>query len=166
MLKIVGCIMVVLTSTAIGYEKSKEISIHRRELEELQRIFMMIQAELEHLKTPFGELFLKIQNRTEGKYKLWMNDIGKELKTYQKGTFEKIWNRSIEVHFKESFLTTSEIEELKQISKNISHMEAIRLYLTQIEISIQYIREEEKTKKKLYQSMGIMVGIFLVIVLV
>ena len=58
------------------------------------------------------------------------------------------------------------LEELKHIGKHLSQPEAIRLYLIQLESSIQTTREEEKEKKKLYQSMGILVGIFLVLVLI
>ena len=83
-----------------------------------------------------------------------------------KSTFEEIWITAIDIHFKDTFLTYSELEELKQIGKNISHKEALALFLAQIELFIQHTREEEKTKKKLYQSMGIMTGIFLVIVLI
>ena len=153
-------------SAALGFEKAKELTKHRKELEELQRIFIMIQAELTYIKSPLGELFLKLQNKTEGKYQLWMRDISKELKRFQQHTFEEIWNISVENHFKESFLTKIELEELKQIGKNISHTEAIDLFLTQIELFNQHTREEEKSKKRLYQSMGVMAGIFLVIVLI
>ena len=153
-------------SAALGFEKAKELTKHRKELEELQRIFIMIQAELTYIKSPLGELFLKLQNKTEGKYQLWMRDISKELKRFQQHTFEEIWNISVENHFKESFLTKIELEELKQIGKNISHTEAIDLFLTQIQLFIQHTREEEKSKKRLYQSMGVMAGIFLVIVLI
>ena len=166
MSKIVGCIIILVMSAALGFEKAKELTKHRKELEELQRIFIMIQAELTYIKSPLGELFLKLQNKTEGKYQLWMRDISKELKRFQQHTFEEIWNISVENHFKESFLTKIELEELKQIGKNISHTEAIDLFLTQIELFIQHTREEEKSKKRLYQSMGVMAGIFLVIVLI
>ena len=166
MFKIVGSIVVIFSCTMIGFEKSKEMTKHRKELEELQRIFTRIQIELEYMSTPFGELFLKIQNKTEGKFKRWMQDISKEINMRHKSTFEEIWITAIDIHFKDTFLTYSELEELKQIGKNISHKEALALFLAQIELFIQHTREEEKTKKKLYQSMGIMTGSFLVIVLI
>lgn len=166
MLKIIGSIVILVTSAAIGFEKASEVSLHRKELEELQRLFTMIQTELKYIKLPLGELFLKLQNKTTGKYRLWMKDIANQLSAFHQGTFEEIWNNAMDIHFKETFLTKIELEELKQIGKNISQIEALDLFLTQIELFIQQTREEEKTKKKLYQSMGIMAGIFLVIVLI
>lgn len=158
MLRVIGCVLVIMACSSMGFEKSKELSVHRKQLEELQRIFTLIQTKIEYIKIPFDELFVNMDSE-------WLNAISKELKQHKK-SFKEIWISSIETHFKESFLTKSELEELKQIGKNISHPEAIRLYLIQLDNAIQTTREEEKEKKKLYQSMGIMAGIFLVIMLI
>ena len=159
MIRILGCILVITSCLGIGLEKSASLTRHRKELEELQRIFTLIQTRLEHIKIPFDELFANMQSN-------WLLDVSKELKQFHKRTFNEIWISSIDTHFKKSFLTKSELEELKHIGKHLSQPEAIRLYLIQLESSIQTTREEEKEKKKLYQSMGILVGIFLVLVFI
>lgn len=159
MFKMIGGLLIVLACTSLGVEKSKELSRHRRELEELLQIFTFIQVRMECLKLPFDELFANMRSE-------WLSDLSRELRKHQRNTFEEIWISSIDLHFKDSYLTKSEFEELKQIGKHISRPEAIRLYLTQLENAIQITREEEKEKKKLYQSMGIMLGLFLVLVLI
>ncbi len=159
MFKILGAMLIVFSCTAWGVEKSRELSMHRKELEELQTIFTLIQTKIEYIKMPFAELFANMET-------VWLLNISEELKGFHKRTFHEIWTTSIDSYFKESYLTKSELEELKQIGKHISRPEAIRLYLIQLENSIQNTREEEKEKKKLYQSMGILAGIFLVLVLI
>ena len=159
MFKILGAMLIVFACTALGVEKSRELSVHRRELEELERIFTLLQSKMECIKLPFDELFASMHSD-------WLYDVSNELKKCNRNTFEEIWISSINLHFKESYLTKSELEELKQLGKHISRQEAIRLYLIQLENVIQFTREEEKEKKKLYQSMGIMLGIFLVLVLI
>lgn len=166
MFKIAGSFLVILSCAMIGYEKATEVTKHRKDLEELQRIFIMVQTELKYIKTPFKDLFLKLHRKTNGRFKEWLLDMANSLNTFQQGTLEEIWSSSVDKHLKESFLTKNELEELRQIGKHISHMEALDLFLTQIEGFIQQTREEEKSKKKMYQSMGIMVGIFLVIMLI
>lgn len=166
MFKIAGSFLVILSCAMIGYEKANEVTKHRKELEELQKVFVMMQTELKYMKTPFGELFSKLQCKTDGNVREWLNDMANALNTFQQGTLEDIWNTSVDNHLQESFLTREELNELKQVGKHISHTEALDLFLIQIELLIQHTREEEKTKKKMYQSMGIMMGIFLVIMLV
>ena len=159
MFKIIGSVLIVLSCTAFGVEKSRELSIHRKELEELQRLFVFIQKKLEYIKIPFEELFATMESE-------WLLSVSKELKSFSKKTFYEVWTSSIDSYFQKTFLTKSELEELKQIGKQIGQPEAIRLYLIQLENSIQNTREEEKEKKKLYQSMGILCGIFIVLVLI
>lgn len=166
MFKVIGGMLIIFACAAFGVEKSRELSIHRKELEELQRIFMNIQNELEYIKTPIGELFMKLQKKVEGSYRVWLDFLVQNLTLCKWTSFEEVWTASIDTHFKQSLLTKSELEELKQIGKHISRPEAIRLYLIQLENAIQTTREEEKEKKKLYQSMGILTGIFLVLVLI
>lgn len=159
MFKVMGGMLIIFACAAFGVEKSRELSIHRRELEELQRVFTLIQTKIEYIKLPFMELFAGMDSD-------WLLNISEELKEFQKRSFHEVWTASIDTHFKQSLLTKSELEELKQIGKHISRPEAIRLYLIQLENAIQTTREEEKEKKKLYQSMGILTGIFLVLVLI
>ena len=106
MFKIIGGMLIVLTCTALGVEKSRELSLHRRELEELQRLFTLIQKKLEYMRIPLEELFANMQSH-------WLLDISKELKGVPKKTFHEIWTSSIDTHFKKTFLTKSELEELK-----------------------------------------------------
>lgn len=166
MLRILGGILVIISCLGIGLEKSESLTRHREELEELQRIFTNIRTELEYMRTPIDELFYKLQKKFNGANQNWLIELSKSKSALGKNTFNDIWVSSIDTHFKESFLTKSELEELKHIGKHLSQPEAIRLYLIQLENSIQTTREEEKEKKKLYQSMGILVGIFLVLVLI
>lgn len=166
MQKVIGSVIIIAVCTAIGFDKSRELGRHVKELEELQRIFTLIQSELQYSRLPLTELFAKIAMKTEAMYKRWLGNISQELKDCNNGIFEEIWQSSIETHFKETHLTKEELDDLRQIGKNLSCAETLSLYLSQLEISIQNTREEEKNKKKLYQSMGIMTGVFLVIVLV
>ncbi len=166
MVKFIGGLLIVTACTALGMEKSRELSLHRTELEELQKIFTYIQKELEYMRTPIDELFQKLQKKFPGAYQRWLEEIANSKEVLGKKSFEEIWLSSIDIYLKGSLLTKSEIEELKQIGKHLSRPEAMSLFLIQIENAIQVTREEEKEKKKLYQSMGILAGIFLVLVLI
>lgn len=157
--------MIIAACTAMGFEKSHELQMHLKELEELKRIFTLMQSELQYTKAAFAEIFLKISRKTEDKYKEWLKGLACDLEKREKGTFQEIWEYAIAENFKETRLTKDELEDLKQVGKNLGYMETLDLYQEQLDLSIQKTREELKSKKKLYQSMGIMAGVFLVIVL-
>ena len=159
MLKIFGCCAIIMACTAFGVEHGNEVSKHRKALEELHKIFTLFQLEVQFTKIPVREVFIKLLSKADPPYKSWMEDID------HIGNFEEDWSKLIDTHFQESHLTKEEKNELKALGKNLGCSEAISLYLSSLELSIQNTREEEKEKKKLYQSMGVMGGIFLVILL-
>ena len=165
MQKIMGSIIVIVTCTAFGFEKSRELQFRLKELEELKKMFTILKSEMQYTRAPFSELFFKISRKMEGIYKEWLIRLSKDLEKREKGTFQEAWKITILDCLDTSRLTVEEKEELWQIGNSLGYPETIDLYLEQLELSIQRTREELKTKKKLYQSMGVMCGIFLVIVL-
>lgn len=165
MQKVIGSIMVIAVCTALGFEKSRELQLHLKELEELKRLFMMIHGELKATKATLSEIFMKVSKKTETLYKEWLKNLAKQLEICGAGTFSELWKNSIQTYLGKTTLRKDEIYELEQVGLGIQYVDTLELYLNQLDFSIQNTREELKTKKKLYQSMGIMCGIFLVIVL-
>jgi len=165
MQKVIGSIMVIAVCTALGFEKSRELQMHLKQLEELKRLFMIIHNELKVTKATLSEIFLKASKKTETPYKEWLKKLAKQLEICGAGTFMELWKNSIQISLGKTTLRKDEIYELEQVGLGIQYIDTLELYLNQLDFSIQNTREELKTKKKLYQSMGIMCGIFLVIVL-
>lgn len=157
--------MVIFACSAIGFDKSHKLQQHVNELENLKHIFVLIKKEIQYTKAPLSEIFLRISKKTEPAMGEWLKIISLNLQKCGETTFQEIWEKSIEQCFEESRLCKREQEELIQVGKNMGYIEAVDLYLEQLEDSIEQTREEARTKKKLYQSIGIMSGFFLVIVL-
>ena len=101
----------------------------------------------------------------DGIYKDWLLYVSGQLEKREKVTLYETWKTSVYEYLKDSKLTKEELDELCELGRTLGYIETLELYLNQLDFSIQNTREELKTKKKLYQSMGIMCGIFLVIVL-
>ncbi len=165
MQKIIGSIIVIATCTAFGFEISRELQMHLRELENLRDVFVLLKKELQYTKAPFFELFMKIGKRMSGRYQEWLMELAKELEDCRGGPFFTLWKKQAEKYFSYGSLSKTELEELYRVGNSLGYPETIDLYLEQLGLSIQRTRGELKHKKKLYQSMGIMCGIFLVIVL-
>ena len=132
---------------------------------ELKRIFLWIRSEMQYSKLPFSEIFWKTENKTSGIFQTWLNTLAKRLEKRDKDTFQELWEISIAECLKETLLSKEEQKELKEIGTGLTCIETIDVYLEQLEIRIQRAREENASKRKLYQSMGIMGGIFLTILL-
>ena len=165
MLKVMGCIMILGSCILLGVEKGNRVSRQREELEELYKLFMLFRVEMETLKLPFHELCMSIQRKMNSHRKDWLIELAHRSDYSEEENFMDFWCAAVDSHFLPEQLPLAEREELKHLGKNISSPESIKMYCSHLEMEIQSKREEEKEKKKLYQSMGVMAGCFLVILL-
>lgn len=165
MQKVIGSIIVIAVCTALGFEKSNDLQRHLNALEELRKIFVLLRSEMQYTKAPFAELFFKVSRKVEGVYRQWLSKLSKDLENYENGTLNEVWSASVYEQLKESRLKKEELDELCRVGKSLGYLETLELYIEQLDFSIERTREELKNKKKLCQTLGIMCGIFLVIVL-
>ena len=165
MLKIIGSIFILTATTGIGFSKSNEMQCHLNELEELKKIFYLLKSELQYTRAPFAEVFEKIGQKTREPFQSWLLELRIKLNEKQSGRFWDMWCDSIEKKLKDCRLKEDELDELKNVGKNMEYIESLDLYIEQMEYRIKNTRESYRTKRKLCQSLGIMGGIFLVILL-
>ncbi len=165
MLKIIGSIVIITATTGIGFSKSKELQNHLNALEDLKKLFCLLRSELQYTHAPFAEVFSKISTKTSTSYREWLSNLSRSLMNKTRGSFWEIWCLSITEDLGESNLNEDELQELKNVGKNMEYIESLDLFIEQLEYKIKNTRESNRSKRKLCQSMGIMGGIFLVILL-
>ena len=123
------------------------------------------ESELQYTKAPFAEVFEKAGRKIGPPFSEWMLKLCARLKRKERGTFVEIWCNSISQDLQKCGLRKEDIEELKSVGKTLEYMESLDLYLEQLDDHIKRTKEEYRSKQKICQSMGIMGGIFLVILL-
>ncbi len=165
MLKIIGSIFILAACTGIGFSKSSDMQCHLNELEELKKLFYLLKSELQYTRAPFAEVFEKIGQKIREPYRTWLLDLRRRLNEKNGSMFWEIWCTSITEDLQKSRLKEEELEELRQVGKNLEYIESIDLYIEQMDYRIKNTREAYRSKRKLSQSLGIMGGIFLVILL-
>lgn len=163
--KLLGCVLILMSCTGIGFSKSADMRKQIEELETLRHIFSLLKGELEYTHGTFGEMFLSVGNKISGQYGTWITNLGKTLEQKPQSQFETIWKESIDVSLKDIRLFERDRKELERMGRHLGRLESVELYIKQLEYEIKIRREEYRSKRKLCQSMGIMSGIFLVILL-
>lgn len=161
--KWIGYILIIVACSGIGFSKSRELQCHLNELEEVKKLFCLLKSELQYTRAPFAELFEKVGRKMEEPFKTWLLKLALRLKQKEVGSFWEIWCLSIAEDLQNSRLKEDELEELKHVGKSLEYMESLDLYIEQMEYKINNTREVYRSKRKLCQSMGVMGGIFLVI---
>lgn len=163
--KWIGCILIIAASTGLGMSRSEELKKHLEQLEELKKLFYLLRSELAYTKAPFAEVFEKLEYKVASPFREWLLCMRGKLVGRQIGSFWEVWRSTISEKLTKSKLKEEDLEELRNVGKNLEYIENIDLYIEQLEYKITQIRQSYQTKRKLCRSLGIMGGIFLVILL-
>lgn len=171
LVKLLGACFVILSSSAIGLQMSKAMKQHIRSLQLLRKIMVMLKGEITYANTPLEEAFHLIGRKVGGEYGSFLEEVSGRLGARSGERFAQIWREEIDKQLKRVYLNGSDLEELKLLGENLGYLDAemqsrtIDLYLEQIEITINSLRENLAQRCRLCTSLGVMGGIFITIVM-
>lgn len=170
MQKIVGSVLIIVASTGIGLLRGLDLQAHLRELQCLKQLLLMLCSEIKYTKAPLGEAFFNIGRRIKGKYGAWLISLARQLEEKSGRTFLELWKRSVDESLVGTKLRETDLNRLKEFGMNMGYLDeemqlaTIHFYLEQLELEIQRAREELGVKRRLCNCLGVMGGIFLVVV--
>ena len=157
MLKIMGTVLVIFACSALGYKKSAGIS---------ERLFLLREIE----KT-LPEAMLRVSGKVQEPLCCFLEETAKMAQKYQGERFACIFRENAEKYLKEWNVTQKDFEEFVQLGEYLGYLDmdvqknTLEWYLQQLKTEIDALTEEMPVKKKLYQSLGVLSGIFLAILL-
>lgn len=170
-LKIIGSIFVIIACSGYGFSRGREYKKHVEELETLRRIAIMFATETSYSKLPIAELSSRISRKVGEPYKSWLTGLSDALKNEKQEPLMQVWEKEAEHLLKKLFLTEEEGNELKNLgiqigNYNIQMQEnAFRWYADLLKEKREQLMKEVSEKQKLCNSLGVLAGIFLVILL-
>lgn len=172
MLKLTGAMLIVFATTGMGIAKGRELQMYLKELEQLRQVFLMLKSEIKYTKSPLGEAFFHIGKRIGKEQGTWLLAVSEQMEKKLGITFFSLWTASVDTYLNKTKLKRQDLEQIKALGMNMGYLDeemqigTIDLYLEQLEIELRKTREELVTKRKLCNCLGVMGGIFLVIVLI
>lgn len=171
LLKIIGCLLIVVSTSSIGYWYSMDFQKHADELQYLKRIFRMISSEIQYTQAPLSEVFYHVGRRMKSPYQEWFLYLAEEIDCRRSVTFDELWKNSICMHLGGQRFSTHDMEELKELGSQIglkdtqTQLGVFELYIERLELKIQKMREGLGNKKRLSNCLGVMSGIFIAVIL-
>ena len=156
MQRIIGGILVIAATSGIGFLYSKELQIYLEKMLYIRHLIYLLKGELEYCVAPIGEVFGK---------------IAQQVKQREADEFFTIWMRTIDQYLGELSLKPSHLIQLKELGcylgQNHTAVESrnLQLYIERLELEIEKMREGIETKRRIGSCLGVMAGIFLVVIL-
>lgn len=169
--KIAGAILVVAASSGLGFSLSNRLKARLNTLEQLKRMIFLLKGEILYANAPLEEAFERVGGKTGGFLGDMFVAVSKRIADQRGEPFFTMWKEEILKMGKESPLSDKDRQELSSFGEHLGYLDSqmqertILLYLEQLDLSISYLRDNQKEKSRLYTSLGVMGGLFLVIVM-
>ena len=153
--------LVILSCTAMGYGKSLNYSKRLRELEEIQKMVYFLLGEITYRREALPEAMVRVADKVRPPLSQFLREVSKAAKEYQGERFSRIFALKAREYLKDTSLR----EDLGYMDITMQE-NTINLYLEELKGEISQTRQEAPARKKLYQALGLMAGMFLAILLV
>lgn len=171
-MKVVGCVLVITSSTAMGFFFSNEMKCRIEGLRELKKLIGLLRGDIRYASTPLPEAISALYRRHTGSFNPFFRYVSEKLQELSGLTFSEVWKQAVERELLDTSLTKKDKLNLIHFGENLGYldkdmqMNTLDLYLSQLEDEIADLSKTVKEKTYLYNSLGIMAGVFISIIMV
>lgn len=170
-IKIIGCILIISSCTGMGCLFAGEIRRRLEDLKAAKSMAMLLRGDIRYAQTALPEALENAARRHEGRLAPFLKRVSNELKQYSGTSLKEIWKRAIKEELVQTSLTKKDKECLLQLGDQLGYldkdmqMNTIDWYILQVEEIMKDISAGATQKIRLYQSLGVLFGLFVVILI-
>ena len=169
MLKFAGIFLILTGAGGLGRYLIHNLNMHLKQLIECREIFTRMDTGREYLGLPYAQL---LKRTAKGRTKVFaemLEEVAAEMEKNREADARTLWEKAFDQKKSQLFLNNEETEILLALSACLlleeNHTKAARIYFMQLEDKIVQAMEEKKEKQKLYSTVSVLLGLFLVIIL-
>lgn len=166
-----GYFLILASSTGLGYYFSSELKNRIADLKDLKKLLFLLRGDIRYANTPLPEAVQALSLRHEGKYKNFLMKVSDRLHELCGISFSAIWQEAVQKELLHTSLSKKDLIHLCQLGENLGYldkdmqMNTFDLYLSQVEEEISDLSINAKQKTYLYNSLGVLGGIFITIIM-
>jgi stage III sporulation protein AB len=170
-LKIAGFILIIASSTGFGIMSGRDLKVRLDNLRYIKKLMLMLRGEIKYLKAPLGEAFFNVGKRAKMPFDSFFNKIALEIDSLECESFYKIWCKYIDEELGKIKLNKRDCLTLKRVGEHLGYMDKemqlgmIDLYVEQLEEEIKASKESMDGKIRVYNCLGVAIGVFTVVIM-
>ncbi|MCA1054788.1 stage III sporulation protein SpoAB [Rossellomorea aquimaris] len=170
MIKILGAVFILLSTSWAGFEVSKYLTERPRQLRMLKVALQSLEAEITYSHTPLHEATRKISKQLQKPVSWFFENFSKKL-TEKEISVKQAWEESLDEVWKLTAFKSGEFEILKQFGENLGKHDLFtqqkHIHLALKHLDREEIEAVEKQRKyeKMTKSLGFLSGLLLIILL-
>lgn len=171
MVKIIGSILVILATALIGFDLSARLEKRKKALADFHEALVILRGEISFAANPLPTAFLHIAQQMPSLVGQFFRDVGE---TTQENSFaiQKSWCGLLEEYKKPLYLTEQDTEVLTSFAGMLgktnqdNQVKHIQNTLVKLEMQLTQAQESCGKNRRVYQSVGVLSGMLLAILLI
>lgn len=170
-MKILGALLLILTTTWIGFEWSRSLTMRPRQIRQLKSALQILEAEIVYSQSPLQEAFIIIAKQLPDPISRFFRYLHENLQQ-DHANFVTIWEKNVLDLKSNSYLRNNETEILQQFGRTLGkhdfyqQQKHIQLALRHLDRELEEARDEQLRYSKMAKSLGVLSGLFIVLLLV
>lgn len=171
-MKIVGCVLVIASSSGMGFFFSNELRCRIEDLRELRKLVSLLRGDIRYANTPLPEAISTITRRHSGSFDTFFHTVSSKLRELSGHTFAQIWKDAVQKELNKTSLSKKDKLHMIQFGESLGYldkdmqMNTIDQFLSQLDEEIRDLTKTIKEKAYLCNTLGIMAGIFITIIMI
>jgi len=170
-MKWIGALLFIGTTTWIGFEWSKKLNNRPKHIRQLKNALQILEAEILYSQLPLQEAFTTIAKQIPQPMKSFFGELGKDMEKKNPDLFS-LWEKQVEALMDVSCLSGNEQEILKQFGRTLGQhdfaqqQKHIQLTVSHLDRELEDARENQTRYGKMAKSLGVLCGLFIVLLLI
>jgi len=171
-LKLLGSALILIASVGLAYSIQMELKLHQKRLFELRSLLTKIFWEMHYSLRPLEMVLLYQIDIQDECLNSILREIGEGLMKKEARCGEDIWQEVFRKHRRKLRLNEEEGELIEQAGRAFfgksveENQKILSLYQERLDFLMEVEQRERKEKEKVYQTVCIMSGLMLIILLV
>lgn len=169
MLKVMGVCLILAGAGGFGGYLRRCLNMHFGQLVECREIFTQLDAGREYLRLPYAQLLRRTARGKKEIFAEMLFEVADEMERNRQADADALWQMAFEKRKKQILFNEEEKALFFALAKSLmlegNHTQVAKMYFIQLEDKILKAMEEKKEKQKLYGTVSMVFGLFLIILL-
>ena len=172
MQRVIGAILILTATSGAGYVYCSELKAYLEKMQYLRYVFSLIKGEIAYTHAPLPEVFQEVARRIKKPHRTWLVETAHEVEQRTEAGFVRAWSRCIDRYLKSLGLKQEHSILIKEPGTFLGSLEqetldhTLQMYLNRVDLEIEKLREGLAAKTRIGSCLGVMSGIFLIVILI
>lgn len=170
-MKVIGLILILLSSTLIGLAAGQDLSERIAAMEQVEQMLQLLRGELRCSYIPFPQAFCQVADRVASPWKEFLRDLSVRLERMSGSRMQELWAEAVDGLPENCGLAGEDRKELSALGKELGYLD-LTMQLNTLEHfeerwkrRMDNLREELPAKRRIFRCLGICAGVAMALIL-